>query len=165
LSKYQEQGFYPVNSPLEIRVTGLDDPVAITVPAGQTAQSPVISSLSQDEVSQAHKWEVALWLDMLTIPGTPHSNDFYTELEQWLLQRFSGSAGRVLPEWSKGWAYGSAGPWTSTKFLQHVRTAYTAGRTADNNWDWEVATLKKYDGANLFGNAFLDGLFTKAEAR
>jgi len=161
LSKYQGQGLYPVNSPLEIRVTGLDDPAAITVPAGQTAQSPVISSLSQDAVSQAHEWEVALWLDMLTIPGTPHSNDFYTELEQWLLQRFSGSAGRVLPEWSKGWAYGSAGAWTSTSFLQHVRTAYTAGRTADNNWDWEVATLKKYDGANLFGNAFLDGLFTQ----
>jgi hypothetical protein len=159
LSKYQGNGEYPVNSALEIRVTSLDDPSAITVQPGMTAQSPVISSLCQDEVAKANGWDVALWLDVLTIPGTPNSNDFYTELEQWLLGRFTGSAGRVYPEWSKGWAYTSAGPWTSQQFIQYLRGAYTTGRGSDHTWSWEVATLQKYDRSNLFGNPFLDSLF------
>ena len=160
IARYQQQGEYPANSPLEIRVTGLDDPSLVDVPPGQTASTPVISSLSYDEVARANDWDVALWLDVLTIPGTPSSNQFFADLEEWLLQRFTGSAGRVLPEWSKGWAYTSAGPWTNQSFIQHVRNAYTAGRASDESWSWEVTTLRQYDASNLFGNPFLDSLFT-----
>lgn len=160
LRRYEACGAYPVNSALRLRVTSLDDPRPISTPSGQPAQSPVISSLSQDETAAANAWDVALWLNVFTIPGTPHANEFYTELEQWLLARFSGSAGRVLPEWSKGWAYTANGPWTSQAFLSHVRAAYTDGRSLDHDWDWEARTLRRYDAANLFSNPFLDTLFS-----
>jgi hypothetical protein len=150
---------FPVNSPLEIRVTALDDPSQVTTAPGQTAATPPLSSLTYDAVAKEHGWDVALWLDVLTIPGTPHSNEFYTQLEAWLLQRFSGSAGRVLPEWSKGWGYTSAGSWTSPGFFQHTRDAYTAGRASDQTWSAQVAALRQYDRSNLFGNPFLDHLF------
>jgi hypothetical protein len=159
IDAYRQQGKYPINSPLEIRVTGLDDPSQVNVPAGQTAATPVLSSLTDDDVAKANGWDVALWLDVLTIPGTPDSNDFFTDLETWLLDRFKGSDGRVFPEWSKGWAYTSAGPWTSEAFMTHVREAFTTGRASNQTWAWQVATLKRYDQANLFGNALLDRLF------
>ena len=157
LTSYGARGSYPVNSALELRVTGLDDPTAVGV-AG--AQSPVISALSHDQVDQANGWDVALWFDVLTIPGTPGADQFYAELESWLLGRFTGSSGRVLPEWSKGWAYStSGGPWTSTDFLAHVRSTLTDGRSSDDNWAWEAGTLAALDSAGLFTNAFLGTLF------
>ena len=101
----------------------------------------------------------ALWFDVLTIPGTAGADQFYGELETWLLGRFTGSAGRVLPEWSKGWAYTATGPWTSTDFLTHVRSTLTQGRSSDDDWAWETVTLKGLDAGGLFGNPFLDMLF------
>jgi hypothetical protein len=119
----------------------------------------VISSLSLDDVATQNGWDVALWLDVLTLPGTPGANQFYQDLEEWLLQRFTGSAGRVLPEWSKGWAYTAAGGWTNQPFINHVRQSFTTGRGPTDTWDWQVATLQKYDRSNLFSNPFLDALF------
>jgi hypothetical protein len=159
IAKYVAQGEYPINSALEIRVTGLDDPSPVNVPAGQQATTPVLSSLTYDAVAKANNWDVALWLDVLTIPGTPNANDFFADLETWLLGRFTGAAGRVFPEWSKGWAYTSAGPWTNATFMQHIRSVFTDGRASNQTWNWEVATLKSYDKSNLFGNALLDQLF------
>jgi hypothetical protein len=158
LAQYKGRDAYPINSPLEIRVTGLDDPRSISVPAGK-ATSPVISSLSQDETAISNQWDVALWLDVLTIPGTPGANQFFQELEEWLLQRFSGTAGRVMPEWSKGWAYAASGAWNNQQFIAQVRQSYTAGRSDTDTWQWEVATLRAYDRANLFSNPLLDALF------
>jgi FAD/FMN-containing dehydrogenase len=161
LLKYQGNGEYPVNAPLEIRVTGLDDPAKVSVDPGMTAQSPVISALSMDATDIANGWDTAVWFDVLTLPQTPSSYAFYAELEAWFVQRFSGTAGRVLPEWSKGWAYTpESGAWTSTDYIQSIRQTLTTGRSDDNNWDWEVATLKKYDPHNLFSNPFLDQLMT-----
>ena len=152
---------YPVNSAVEIRVTSLDDPTNVAVGSGIKAESPVISALSVDDLAKQNGWDVVLWIDVLTIPGTDHSNEFYAELEAWVLERFSGNVARALPEWSKGWAYtADQGPWTSTQFLDHICQAFTAGRTEQNNWKFEVATLKKYDKSNLFTNPLLDQLFT-----
>ncbi|MGH7047901.1 MAG: cholesterol oxidase substrate-binding domain-containing protein [Stellaceae bacterium] len=159
LAQYRSRSQYPVNSAIEIRVTGLDDPADIAAPAGKTAQSPVISSLTRDPVAAQNQWDVALWLDVLTIPGTPNANQFYQELEEWLSRRFAGSAARVLPEWSKGWAYTNAGAWTNQGYISAVRQLLTAGRAADDNWHWEVATLQKYDSHRLFFDPFLEGLF------
>jgi hypothetical protein len=162
LDAYRKKWQFPVNSPLEIRVTSLDDPALVGVPAGVTAQSPLISALSYDEVAKENNWDVALWLDVLTLPGTPYSNEFYEELEEWIQQRFSGTAGRPMPEWSKGWAYTSEGGWTNTAFMESIREMFTTGRSNDNNWNYEVATLAKYDKANLFTNPLLTALFTPA---
>jgi hypothetical protein len=161
LASYEKSGKYPVNSAVELRVTSLDDPANVAVGPGGKADSPVISALSADELSKNNGWDVAVWIDMLTIPGTDHSNEFYTELEAWILERFSGNGARVLPEWSKGWGYTAAqGPWTSPTFFDHVRQAFTAGRTDQDSWKFQADALKKYDKSNLFTNPLLDQLFT-----
>ena len=51
LASYEAQDKYPVNSAVEIRVTSLDSPQGVTVGPGLKAESPVISALSDDEVS------------------------------------------------------------------------------------------------------------------
>ncbi|MGB8508915.1 MAG: cholesterol oxidase substrate-binding domain-containing protein [Pyrinomonadaceae bacterium] len=167
LQQYQSKKEFPINSPLEIRVTALDDPSKVSVDSGMTAQSPVISALSMDQTDRDNGWDTSLWLDVLTLPKTPSSYAFYAELEDWVSSHFTQTpgtgqvSGKVLPEWSKGWAYTAEdGAWTNTGFMQSIRQTLTNGRSADDNWDWEVATLKKYDPHNLFSNPFLDQLMT-----
>lgn len=160
VNAYAKRWQFPINSPLEIRVTSLDDPAQVGVPTGTTAESPVISALSYDEEARNNNWDVALWLDVLTLPGTPHSNDFYEELEVWIQNRFKGAAGRPMPEWSKGWAYTTNGAWTSSDYMESVRQMFTTSRGDENNWNYEVATLAKYDKSNLFTDELLGTLFT-----
>lgn len=152
LDAYKLRRQYPVNSPLEIRVTSLDDPSKVAVPPGTTARSPFISSLTYDDAATQNGWDVALWLDVLTLPGTPAADDFYQELEAWVTQTFSGTRARAIPEWSKGWAYTTAGAWTNQPYLAQIRGLFP-------NWATEVTTLRTYDASGLFTNPFLDQLF------
>ena len=62
--------------------------------------------------------------------------------------------------WSKGWAYTSAGAWTNTTFMESIREMFTTDRANDDNWNYEVGTLARYDKSNLFTNALLTTLFT-----
>lgn len=160
LAGYEAEGKYPVNSAVEIRVTRLDDPAQVAIGSGVRAQSPVISAIGTDDLTLRREWDVALWIDVLTIPGTAHANEFYAELEDWVLQRFSGDAARALPEWSKGWGYTAEhGAWSNPKFFEHIRSAFSMGRSDLNNWKWESETLMKYDRAGLFASPLLETLF------
>ncbi|MGJ5178603.1 cholesterol oxidase substrate-binding domain-containing protein [Bradyrhizobium oligotrophicum] len=161
IADFQTRRLWPINSPIEIRVTALDDPAKIK--SHTPATSPVISSLSVDPVVRDNKWDVACWFDVLTLipDGDPQqAYDFYAQLETWFLQHFSDGF-RVCPEWSKGWAYTKGeGPWTDAEFIQRIRTTFTNGRPADDTWSWDVETLAKYDAAKLYSNSFLDRLFS-----
>jgi FAD/FMN-containing dehydrogenase len=155
LNSFQAKNQYPINAPLEIRVTGLDDPSLTGIPT-----SPAISALNYDQEAVQNGWDVALWIDVLTIPNTPNSSDFYAQLEAQLASNplFNGTKGRIGPEWSKGWAYtgGSGpgtGPWTNTQFITQTKQTFT-------NWASTIAVLNKYDPKNLFSNQFLAGLMT-----
>lgn len=159
LADYASRGQYPVNAPLEIRVTGLDDPAMVYAPPGTNIETPLISSLCYDDVARSAGWDCAVWFDVLTLPGTPHANAFYTELEAWFSQRFATPTYRMLPEWSKGWAYTDAGGWTDPAFFDAIRSALTDGRSASTDWNAVVATQQQYDRSNLFSNALLDRLF------
>jgi hypothetical protein len=157
VSSFQNNQQFPVNSPLEIRVTGLDDPSLVGT---ANAASPALSALNYDPEAVASGWDVALWLDVLTLPGTPHSNDFYQQLEAALAanQWFNGTNGRIRPEWSKGWAYSAgAGPdtgaWTNAAFIAQAKGTFA-------NWGSAIATLNKYDSKNLYSNPFLAVLMT-----
>lgn len=165
LLQYQANGQYPVNSPLEIRITSLDTPEYVPTLGGESAGRPVISGLSADATSAANGWDVALWLDVLTLPGTAYSNDFYTELEAWFLETYTAPFAMVMPEWSKGWAFTvDGGAWTSESFMEGIRENFTTGRAADDNWAWEVATLAKYDASNLFQSPLTTELFVDPTA-
>ncbi|MFZ0494557.1 MAG: cholesterol oxidase substrate-binding domain-containing protein [Methylocella sp.] len=161
LESYEKQQKYPVNSAVEIRVTSLDDPANVAIGSGIKAESPVISALRYDNLAKHNGWDVALWIDVLTLPGTNFSTEFYADLEAWVLDRFKGTEARAMPEWSKGWAYAAGqGAWSNTKFFDHIRQAFTPRGDDGNNWKFEVDTLKKYDKSNLFTNPLLDQLFT-----
>ena len=160
LTSYKSRGLYPVNAPFEIRITSLDDPQQVAAP---NAESPVISALTKDANDIKNGWDVAVWFDVLTIPGTKGANEFYSDLEAWFVTTFKGSYGQPYPEWSKGWAYTPAnGPWTSAAYMEGIRQNFNNGRPATDNWDWEVATLAKYDQGNLFTNSLLAQLFVPA---
>lgn len=168
LTDYAARGQYPVNAPLEIRVTGLDDPALVYTPPGTAAETPLISSLCYDGVARAAGWDCAVWFDVLTLPGTPYAEEFYTELEGWFTQHFAAPAFRLLPEWPKGWAYTAAGGWTDPAFFAAMRQSFTHGRDVGSDWDAVVATQQRYDRSNLYSNPLLDQLFvplTGAAAR
>jgi hypothetical protein len=167
LSQYQNDNKYPVNGPIEIRVTGLDDPSKVAVSAGMKAQTPVISATAFDQLDTQKQWDVAIWFDLLTLPGTEYADDFYTDLETWIFSNYN-AYGRVVPEWSKGWAYSrktatsNGGPFTNAAVIETVRQNFMQGRDSTNNWDYEIATLAKFDKSGLFSNDLLATLFVPA---
>ena len=160
LTDYQSRNLFPINSPVEIRVTGLDSGDDMPSITGGPAGRPVISALSTDADTVKNNWDVAVWFDVLSLPGTKYSNDFYEELEDWLIGHFTSPGARVLAEWSKGWAYTAAGPWTNATFIDQIKQDFTTSRAADDNWAWETATLAKYDAHNLFQSVLTQTLFS-----
>ena len=154
LAAYQALGRYPMNGAIEIRVTGLDSLADVAVAA---AGAPVLSALHPRP--DHPEWDVAVWLDLLTLPGTPYANEFYTEIEAWIFANYAGSYAAVRPEWSKGWAYTSRGAWTDSTMLEAtIPNAHRAGRASDDSWDWAVETLNRYDPQRVFSTAFLSRL-------
>jgi FAD/FMN-containing dehydrogenase len=152
LATYQAAGRYPVNGPVEIRVTGLDDPADVGV-AG--ARPPGLSAVRPRP--DRPEWTVAVWLDLLTLPATPYADEFYRELEEFVLAHYTGDYATVRPEWSKGWAYTDAGGWTNQTVLSGaVPAAYRQG--TDPSWDATLATLNRLDPHRIYGNPFLDTL-------
>jgi Cholesterol oxidase, substrate-binding/FAD binding domain len=157
-------GEYPVNSPLEIRITGLDKPNQVPSMTGGPVGRPVISSLSTDAETDKNNWDVALWLDVLTLPGTGFANEFYTELEAWMLWEYTSPKAKLVPEWSKGWAFtDNGGAWSSSPFLENIRQGFTQNRATNDNWAWVISTLGKYDAKNLFQSPLTKTLFVPAK--
>ena len=126
---YQAQGDYPMNGPVEIRVTGLDTPTDVEI---ASATSPQLSALRlrPDQPS----WDVAVWFDILTMPGTPYSFEFYRGIEQWMFSHYIGSYAAVRPEWSKGWAYTSTSAWSDPIMLNStIPNALRVGQSVADN--------------------------------
>ncbi|MFG2965504.1 cholesterol oxidase substrate-binding domain-containing protein [Streptomyces sp. NPDC048288] len=145
LTTYAASGRFPVNGSVEIRVTGLDEPEDVGV-AG--AQVPSLSAVRPRDGA-----DTAVWLDVLTLPGTPYAEAFMRELETFLFERFEGT--RV--EWSKGWAYTESGVWSDEEVLG-VRIPDSFGGAV---WDAAVGVLDRLDPHGVFGNGFLDGVLVR----
>jgi FAD/FMN-containing dehydrogenase len=142
-----------MNGPVEIRVTGVDKPADV----GAT-RSPQLSALRPRP--DHPEWDTAVWLDILTLPGTPYSNDFYAEMESWIFSNYASYAA-VRPEWSKGWGYTSAGAWKSGTVIDStVPAAYRAGQPAGDTWDTAIATLQRLDPNGVFTNPFVTQLLS-----
>lgn len=145
LTAYAASGRFPVNGSVEIRVTGLDDPGDVGV-AG--AQVPSLSAVRPRDGA-----DTAVWLDVLTLPGTPYAEAFLRELEGFLFERFEGT--RV--EWSKGWAYTESGVWSDEEVIG-ARIPDSFGGAV---WDAAVGVLDRLDPHGVFGNGFLDGVLVR----
>ncbi|BCL24773.1 cholesterol oxidase substrate-binding domain-containing protein [Streptomyces tuirus] len=150
LTAYAARGSFPVNGSVEIRVTGVDDPGDTGV-AG--ARPPLLSALRPPEDHPG--WDTAVWLDILTLPGTPDAEAFLREIERFLLGTFDGGFALTRVEWSKGWAYTDDGVWDDEEVLGGV-VPDAVGRDA---WAEADAALDRLDPHRVYGNAFLDRLF------
>jgi cholesterol oxidase-like protein/FAD binding domain-containing protein len=153
VNTYQSSSQWPMNGPLEIRVTGLDNPAEAGVSG---AVPPLLSALTPRP--DQPDWNVAVWIDMLTIPGTPSSNEFYEAMETWVYSHYTGSYATVRPEWSKGWAFTSAGPWTNTTMLTSTIPAGVNAGQAQDNFQVAAAAFDTYDPHRVFSNSFLNTL-------
>jgi FAD/FMN-containing dehydrogenase len=154
---YEARGQYPMNGPMEIRVTGLDQPGEVVADG---ARPPTLSALKPRP--DHPEWDVAVWLDLLTFPGTAHASEFMAEVESWIFSRFSGDTATVRPEWSKGWAYSTRGPWTNAETMREsIPTVHTDGQRQGSTWSAARRRLERYDPHGVFGNAFLDDLFDR----
>jgi hypothetical protein len=154
ISQYQANGQYPMNGPLEFRVTGLDQTSDVVMSG---AQQPQLGPLRPRPDQPA--WNCAVWIDALTIPGTPYADEFYTQLETWLLSHYTGSYAGVRFEWSKGWAYTGSGGWSNSSVISSTIPAmYTTGQASGDGWSAALATLDSYDPHRIFSNPFLDTL-------
>jgi FAD/FMN-containing dehydrogenase len=155
LNYYAGLGQYPMNGPVEIRVTGLDHPADVLATG---AQSPILSSVRPRPDHPG--WDTAVWLDMGTLPVTAGFSQFYADMESWIWSHYSGSYATVRPEWSKAWGCTGSGPWTSTALLgRTIPAAVSAGQASGDGWSTAVSILTGYDPGAVFSNPFLDTLF------
>ncbi len=156
LAAYQAEGRYPVNMPVEIRISGLDHAGDIGL---ANAQEVRLSALSPRP--DHPDWDTAIWLAILTIPGTPHMHEFFREIEQWMIGHYTGDYAAARPEWSKGWANTNEAAWTDADILtQRIPAAHTEGRATTHGWRTSMATLAALDPAGVYQNAFLAKLTT-----
>ena len=153
LTAYAAQGRFPVNGSVEIRVTGLDDPADVGV-AG--ARAPLLSALRPR--ADRPEWDTAVWLDVLTLPGTPDAEAFFRELERFLLTTYDGGHALTRVEWSKGWGYTDEAAWSDDEVIGTVvPESFDDG--AGPGWDGAAEILDRLDPHRVYGNAFLDRLF------
>ena len=154
VAAYQAAGNYPMNGPVEIRVTGLDNSADIGLASAGSGQLAAL----RPRPDQA-AWNVAVWFDILTIPGTPTADQFYRDTEQWMISNYSGSYATVRPEWSKGWAYTTTAAWSDpTMLTTTIPNAYRTGQAVGDNWDTALATLDAYDPYRVFSSPLLNAL-------
>ncbi|MEV5343010.1 cholesterol oxidase substrate-binding domain-containing protein [Streptomyces sp. NPDC052676] len=154
VQEYRQRGRYPVNGAVEIRVTGLDDPAWSGVPG---ARPPLLSPVRPR--ADRPEWDTALWLDVLTLPGTPHLHRFLRDVERFLWRTFDGTRAALRVEWSKGWAYTDDAAWADQEVIdRRVPDSLRAG--GGEGWDEAVAVLNRHDPHRVFGTAFLDSLLS-----
>ena len=148
VQEYRDRGEYPINGPMEIRVTGLDHADDVGVPGAREA---MLSAVRPE--ADHPDWDVAIWLDLLTLPGTPSAGAFYTELEAWLFDRYSNAEACCRVEWSKGWGYTPDGPWRSDEVVGELVPA-----SLGSGFDTATGTLARLDPHAVFMSGFLERL-------
>jgi FAD/FMN-containing dehydrogenase len=154
VQRYAAKGHYPANGPVEIRVTGLDQPMRGT---GPSAGAPLLSAVRPRP--DHPEWDVAVWLDILSFTGTPHGNDLMRETERWLLASQRRWSALVRPEWSKGWGYGRGGPWQDEEFIGHtIPQSFTRGAPENESWRATVGALAAHDPKRVFTDRLLNRL-------
>ncbi|KMS73908.1 FAD-linked oxidase [Streptomyces viridochromogenes] len=150
LTAYADRGQFPVNGSVEIRVTGIEDPAHVGVDGAQT---PLLSALRPR--GDRPEWDTVVWLNILSLPGTPHAEAFLSQIERFLLRTFDGEYAMTRVEWSKGWAYTRDAAWSDGEVLGTV----VPSTFGEDVWGVASGTLDRLDPHGVFGNAFLDRLF------
>jgi FAD/FMN-containing dehydrogenase len=139
--------------PVEIRVTGLDDPGATGIDGARPA---LLSALCPR--ADHPEWDVAVWLDILSFPGTPAAGRAYRDIERWVFANYRPPYALARPEWSKGWGYTARGAWTNHRIVG--RTVPETFRAAP--WNAAVRTLDRLDPHAVFTSPLLRALLRRS---
>ena len=154
VASYRARDLYPLNLPVEIRVTGLDHPDDVGVDGAKPA---LLSALSPR--ADHPEWDVAVWLDILSFAGTPAANRAYQDIERWVFANYRPPYATVRPEWSKGWAYTPRAAWTNQKLITRtLPQAFSVARPPSRTWDAAVRTLDRLDPDAVFTSPLLRSL-------
>ncbi|MDP8774786.1 cholesterol oxidase substrate-binding domain-containing protein [Serratia marcescens] len=155
VADYQRKNSFPMNGPIEIRVTGLDSAKESAV---ANAIAPDLSAIRP--VESHPEWDVAIWLDILTMPDTPDANKFYSEMEKWIFSHYAGDYATVRVEWSKGWGYTSQAAWQDKTVLEvNIPRSFNAGAGNNDSWNHACNVLNKYDPHNVFSSPLTKAVF------
>lgn len=154
MTYYASLGQYPVNMPFEVRLCRIDDQSEVlTDSAGAPNLSPVRPRPDRPD------WDTAIWMNVVSIPGTAGLSAFFREMEQWMADRYSGDYATFRSEWSKGWAFDNEGGYRDAGFLGGTIPAmYREGLSSDEGWDAALAAFDRNDPHRVFSNDFLDRL-------
>lgn len=151
VQQYKNVGRYPMNGPVEIRVTGLDQPNESIIPNAQTAALSAIKPCPDHP-----EWDCAVWFDILTLPGTPFAAEFYTEIESWMMQHYQGDS-LIRPEWSKGWGYSKTKAWDNVSYFeQELPRVHAQGQNTNLTIQSAAQVLKQYDPYDLFTSPLIN---------
>ncbi len=144
VAAYAARGEYPINSPLELRCCSVDRPIR------RGERLPALAATSP--VAGHREWDTAIWVNVLTLPGTPGWPAFCHEFERWMLATFDGAWALARPEWSKGWAYTDAGAFRDRGVYRREFRARTKALR------WAGQRLRAHDPHGVLTNPALDGL-------
>jgi hypothetical protein len=151
--RYRLRDSYPVNGPIHIRFNTMDHQDELGVPGARPPALSACRSVRPDDP----ELDTVLWFSLLTLPGTPHSIEFFREFETWMLGRWGRRDHNVMrPEWSKSWAFGKQGAWTNRRILE--TTIPRQLNQPEPVFEQTRRTLQAYDKHHLFTNRFLDVL-------
>ncbi len=154
VATYEAQGEYPINMPVEIRVTGLDTSSEVDAMSGHDVALSAIATHNDHP-----EWDVAVWFDCLSFVGSDKSDEFNTEMELWFHTHFDSVDAIVRPEWSKGWGYTADGAWTDTSYISAtIPAGHSDGQHKHDKWNTAIKRLDKLDPHRVFTNSFIDEL-------
>ncbi|MGX6510412.1 cholesterol oxidase substrate-binding domain-containing protein [Rhodococcus sp. SJ-2] len=154
MSDFASQGLYPVNGPFEVRMCTVDNQDEVLVAsAGAPNLSPVRPRPDRPD------WDTAIWMNVVSLPGTAGLPEFFQEMETWMVANYSGDYATFRSEWSKGWAFDAEGGYRNQQFLgDTVPAMYRTGLGIDEGWDAARAAFDRHDPHRVFSNGFLDTL-------
>ncbi|CAM2991772.1 cholesterol oxidase substrate-binding domain-containing protein [Prescottella defluvii] len=148
------RGKYPINGPFEVRMCKIDDQAEVLV---ESAGPPNLSAVRPRP--DHPEWDTCIWMNVVTLPGTPGAAEYFREMERWMAQHYSGDYATFRSEWAKGWGFDRQGGHRDPEWLgQTLPAAYTTGIPASGNWEAARASLNAHDPHRVFANSFHDRL-------
>ena len=153
-ARYEARGLWPQNMPIELRCSSVDTVAALEIDG---AEPPVLSGTTPDD--DHPEWDSAVWLNILSLPETPGVYEYKTELEQWVIDNYTGEYATCRVEWSKGWAFTPERDFLNDDVIDNaIPDSLRRGRPNNADWDWAIARLDELDPHDVFGNPFTDRL-------
>lgn len=154
MSELAAQGKYPINGPFEVRMCKVDDDAEVLV---ESAGPPNLSAVRPRP--DHPEWDTCIWMNVVTLPGTPGAAEYFREMERWMAQHYSGDYATFRSEWAKGWGFTDQGGYRDDEWLgQTLPAAYTTGIPASGNFAAARASLNAHDPHRVFANSFHDRL-------